>query len=172
MRHTISILVENEFGVLSRVAGLFSGRGFNIESLSVAVTLDPTVSRITLVTTGDDTVLEQITKQLNKLVSIIRVSDFKDTEHVERELVLIKVTADERTRAELMNIVNIFRGKVIDVSPQTYIVEITGNEEKIDAICQLLRPLGIVEIVRTGRVAMFRGTRTLAGGADEKEKVA
>jgi acetolactate synthase-1/3 small subunit len=172
MRHTISILVENEFGVLSRVAGLFSGRGFNIESLSVAVTLDPTVSRITLVTTGDDAVLEQITKQLNKLVSIIRVSDFKDTEHVERELVLIKVTADERTRAELMNIVNIFRGKVIDVSPQTYIVEITGNEEKIDAICQLLRPLGIVEIVRTGRVAMFRGTRTLAGGADSKEKVA
>ena len=172
MRHTISILLENEFGVLSRVAGLFSGRGFNIESLSVAVTLDPTVSRITLVTTGDDTVLEQITKQLNKLVSIIRVSDFKDTDHVERELVLSKVTADERTRAELMNIVNIFRGKVIDVSPQTYIVEITGNEEKIDAILQLLRPLGIVEIVRTGRVAMFRGTRTLAGGADEKEKVA
>jgi acetolactate synthase-1/3 small subunit len=173
MRHTISVLVENEFGVLARVAGLFSGRGFNIESLSVAETLDPTVSRITLVTTGDDTVLEQITKQLNKLVSIIRVSDFKDTEHVERELVLIKVTADERTRGELMNIVSIFRGKVIDVSPQSYIVEITGNQEKIDAILQLLRPLGIVEIVRTGRVAMFRGTRTLAAGAaDEKEKVA
>ncbi len=173
MRHTISVLVENEFGVLSRVAGLFSGRGFNIESLSVAETLDPSVSRITLVTTGDDTVLEQITKQLNKLVSIIRVSDFKDTEHVERELVLIKVTADERTRGELMNIVDIFRGKVIDVSPQTYIVEITGNHEKIDAILQLLRPLGIVEIVRTGRVAMFRGARTLAGGGtDEKENVA
>ena len=173
MRHTISVLVENEFGVLSRVAGLFSGRGFNIESLSVAETLDPTVSRITLVTTGDDTVLEQITKQLNKLVSIIRVSDFKDTEHVERELVLIKVTADEHTRGELMNIVSIFRGKVIDVSPQSYIVEITGNQEKIDAILQLLRPLGIVEIVRTGRVAMFRGTRTLAAdGTDEKEKVA
>src|SRR5947207_12156582 len=134
MRHIISILVENEFGVLARVAGLFSGRGFNIESLSVAETLDPTVSRITLVTTGDDAVLEQITKQLNKLVSIIRVSDFKDTEHVERELVLIKVTADERTRAELMNIVSIFRGKVIDVSPQTYIVDDTGNQEKNDAI--------------------------------------
>jgi acetolactate synthase I/III small subunit len=173
MRHTISVLVENEFGVLSRVAGLFSGRGFNIESLSVAETLDPTVSRITLVTTGDDAVLEQITKQLNKLVSIIRVSDFKDTEHVERELVLIKVTADERTRGELMNIVSIFRGKVIDVGPQSYIIEITGGQEKIDAILQLLSPLGIVEIVRTGRVAMFRGTRTLAtGGADEKEKVA
>jgi len=172
MRHTISVLVENEFGVLSRVAGLFSGRGFNIESLSVAETLDPTVSRITLVTTGDDAVLEQITKQLNKLVSIIRVSDFKDTEHVERELVLIKVTADERTRAELMNIVSIFRGKVIDVSPQTYIVEITGGQDKIDAILQLLQPIGIVEIVRTGRVAMFRGAGTLAGGAAEKEKVA
>jgi acetolactate synthase-1/3 small subunit len=165
-------LVENEFGVLSRVAGLFSGRGFNIESLSVAETLDPTVSRITLVTTGDDAVLEQIIKQLNKLVSIIRVSDFKDSEHVERELVLIKVTADERTRAELMNIVSIFRGKVIDVSPQTYIVEITGGQEKIDAILHLLQPIGIVEIVRTGRVAMFRGAGTLAGGAAEKEKVA
>ena len=173
MRHTISVLVENEFGVLSRVAGLFSGRGFNIESLSVAETLDPTVSRITLVTTGDDAVLEQITKQLNKLVSIIRVSDFKDTEHVERELVLIKVTADERTRGELMNIISIFRGKVIDVGPQSYIIEITGGQEKIDAILQLLKPLGIVEIVRTGRVAMFRGTRTLAAdGRDEKEKVA
>ncbi|TMA77939.1 MAG: acetolactate synthase small subunit [Deltaproteobacteria bacterium] len=173
MRHTISVLVENEFGVLSRVAGLFSGRGFNIESLSVAETLDATVSRITLVTTGDDTVLEQITKQLNKLVSIIRVSDFKDTEHVERELVLIKVTADGRTRGELMNIVDIFRGKVIDVSPHSYIVEITGNQEKIDAILELLKPLGIVEIVRTGRVAMFRGRRTLAGGGiDEKENVA
>jgi acetolactate synthase-1/3 small subunit len=172
MRHTISVLVENEFGVLARVAGLFSGRGFNIESLSVAETLDPTVSRITLVTTGDDTVLEQITKQLNKLVSIIRVSDFKGTEHVERELLLVKVTADERTRGELMNIINIFRGKVVDVGPSSYIIEITGSEEKIDAILQLLGPLGITEIVRTGRVAMFRGTRTITAEPDGKEKVA
>ncbi len=174
MRHTISVLVENEFGVLARVAGLFSGRGFNIESLSVAVTLDPTVSRITLVTTGDDGVLEQITKQLNKLVSVIRVSDFKGTEHVERELVLVKVTADERTRAELMNIVSIFRGKVIDVGPRSYIIEITGNEEKISAILELLRPLGITEIVRTGKVAMLRGTGTLTADLDveEEEKVA
>jgi len=173
MRHTISVLVENEFGVLARVAGLFSGRGFNIESLSVAETLDPTVSRITLVTTGDDAVLAQINKQLNKLVSVIRVSDFKDTEHVERELVLVKVTADEHTRAELMNIVSIFRGKVIDVSARSHIVEITGVEEKADAFLQLLKPLGIIEIVRTGRVAMFRGTRTLAaGGTEDKEKVA
>jgi len=165
MRHTIAVLVENEFGVLVRVAGLFSGRGFNIESLSVAETLDPTVSRITLVTTGDDAVLEQITKQLNKLVPVIRVSDFKDTEHVERELILIKVTADERTRGELMNIVSIFRGKVIDVGAQSYIVEVTGSEDKINAILQLLKPFGIGEIVRTGRVAMFRGTGTLAAGA-------
>jgi acetolactate synthase-1/3 small subunit len=172
MRHTISVLVENEFGVLARVAGLFSGRGFNIESLSVAETLDPTVSRITLVTTGDDTVLEQITKQLNKLVSIIRVSDFKDTEHVERELVLVKVTADERTRGELMSLVSIFRGKVIDVGRESYIIEITGGEDKISAILQLLQPFGITEIVRTGRVAMFRGTRTLAAGTDGKENVA
>jgi acetolactate synthase I/III small subunit len=173
MRHTISILVENEFGVLSRVAGLFSGRGFNIESLSVAETLDPTVSRITLVTTGDDAIVGQITKQLNKLVAIIRVSDFKDTDHVERELVLVKVTADERTRAELMNIVSIFRGKVIDVSARSYIVEITGGEDKIKAFLQLLTPLGIMEIVRTGRVATFRGERTLDGeSGDGKEKVA
>jgi acetolactate synthase-1/3 small subunit len=173
MRHTISVLVENEFGVLARVAGLFSGRGFNIESLSVAETLDASVSRITLVTTGDDAVVEQITKQLNKLVPVIRVSDFKDTEHVERELVLIKVRADEQSRGELMNIVNIFRGKVIDVGPQSYVIELTGNEDKINAILALLRPLGIMETVRTGRVAMFRGGRCLTtADAGEKEKVA
>jgi acetolactate synthase-1/3 small subunit len=173
MRHTISVLVENEFGVLARVAGMFSGRGFNIESLSVAETMDPTVSCITLVTAGDDTVLEQITKQLNKLVPVIRVNDFKDTKHVERELVLIKVTADERTRGELMHIVDIFRGKVIDVSPQSYLIEVTCTEDKISALLELLRPLGITEIVRTGRVAMLRGPRTLTAEAvDEKEKVA
>lgn len=173
MRHTISVLVENEFGVLARVAGMFSGRGFNIESLSVAETLDPTISRITLVTTGDDAVVAQITKQLNKLVSVIRVADFKDTPHVERELVLIKVTADERTRSELMNIVGIFRGKIIDVGSQSHIVEVTGQEDKIAAILELLKPLGITEIVRTGRVAMLRGTRTLTAlAADEKERVA
>ena len=172
MRHVISVLVENEFGVLARVAGLFSGRGFNIESLSVAETLDPTVSRITLVTTGDDTVLEQITKQLNKLVSIIRVSDFKDTEHVERELVLIKVKADERTRGELANIVDIFRAKIIDVSRETFIVEITGADDKVAALIELLRPLGILEIVRTGKVAMYRGTRLLAVDGTDKERAA
>ena len=161
MRHTISVLVENEFGVLARVAGLFSGRGFNIESLTVAETLDPTISRITLVTRGDDQVLEQIEKQLNKLVPVIKVIDFADSPHVEREMALVKVTADEKTRAEIMNIIDIFRGKVIDVGPRSYIVELTGDEEKIQAVLELLAPLGIKEIVRTGKVAMHRGVRLL-----------
>ena len=172
MRHTISVLVENEFGVLSRVAGLFSGRGFNIESLSVAETLDPTVSRITLVTCGEDQVLEQIEKQLNKLVCVIKVIDFVDTEHVERELVLIKVAADERTRGELMGIVGIFRAKIIDVSPTSYVVEITGTEDKVNALIELLKPIGIREIVRTGKVAMFRGTRLLTVETKDKERAA
>ncbi|MFN8626525.1 MAG: acetolactate synthase small subunit [Candidatus Binatia bacterium] len=171
MRHTISVLVENEFGVLARVAGLFSGRGFNIESLAVAETLDPTVSRITLVTRGDDQVLEQIEKQLNKLVSVIKVIDFADSPHVEREMALVKVTADEKTRAEVMNIVDIFRGKVIDVGPRSYIVELTGDEEKIQAVLDLLAPLGIREIVRTGKIAMHRGTNLLAT-QDGKDKAA
>ncbi|TMA45126.1 MAG: acetolactate synthase small subunit [Deltaproteobacteria bacterium] len=172
MRHTISVLVENEFGVLSRVAGLFSGRGFNIESLSVAETLDPTVSRITLVTCGEDQVLEQIEKQLNKLVCVIKVIDFVDTEHVERELVLIKVAADERTRGELMGIVGIFRAKIIDVSPTSYVVEITGTEDKVNALIELLKPIGIKEIVRTGKVAMFRGARLLTVETKDKERAA
>lgn len=171
MRHTISVLVENEFGVLARVAGLFSGRGFNIESLTVAETLDPTMSRITLVTRGDDRVIEQITKQLNKLVSVIKVIDFTQTNHVERELALVKVTANEKTRAEVMHIVDIFRGKVIDVSPRSYLIEVTGDEDKITAILDLLRPLGILEIARTGKVAMHRGVQLLGEPAD-KEKAA
>jgi acetolactate synthase-1/3 small subunit len=171
MRHTISVLVENEFGVLSRVAGLFSGRGFNIESLTVAETLDPTVSRITLVTRGDDQVLVQITKQLNKLVSVIKVLDFTETRHVERELALIKVTADEGTRSELMHIVDIFRCKVIDVSPQSYLIEVTGDDDKISALLELLQPLGIKEIARTGKVAMHRGMQLLSV-REGKEKVA
>ncbi len=171
MRHTISILVENEFGVLARIAGLFSGRGFNIESLTVAETLDPTVSRITLMTHGDDQVVEQIEKQLNKLISVIKVSDFGDSPHVEREMALIKVSADEKTRAEVMNIVDIFRGKVIDVGAQSYILEVTGDEGKIQALLELLRPLGIKEIVRTGKVAMHRGMRLL-DAREGKEKAA
>ena len=157
MRHTISVLVENEFGVLARVAGLFSGRGFNIESLSVAETLDPTISRLTLVTRGEDQVLEQIEKQLNKLVNVIRVTDFTGTEHVERELVLIKVKADERTRAELMHIVDIFRGKIIDVTRRSVIVEVTGTWEKVEAFERMVRPFGLVEMARTGEIAISRG---------------
>jgi len=171
MRHTISVLVENEFGVLARVAGLFSGRGFNIESLTVAETLEPKVSRITLVTRGDDQVVEQIEKQLNKLISVIKVTDFGDSAHVEREMALIKVAADEKSRAEIVNIVDIFRGKIIDVGPQSYVVEVTGGEEKIRAILELLGPLGTREIVRTGTVAMHRGMRVLRA-RDGKEKAA
>ncbi|OGP21965.1 MAG: acetolactate synthase small subunit [Deltaproteobacteria bacterium GWA2_55_10] len=159
MRHTISVLVCNEFGVLSRISGLFSGRGFNIESLSVAETLDPEISRMTIVTSGDDKVLEQINKQLNKLVNVIKVYDFTDEEHIERELALIKVNLTSETRAEIISIVDIFRAKVVDVSPRTYTIEITGDEEKIRAITELLRPFGIKEIVRTGRVAMARSPK-------------
>lgn len=162
MRHTISILVENEFGVLARVAGLFSGRGFNIDSLSVAKTLDASLSRITLVTEGDDQIVEQITKHLNKLICVIKVSDFQDTPHVEREMALIKVAADERTRGEILNIIDIFRAKVIDAGPRSFVIEVTGDEGKITAILDLLKPLGVKEIVRTGKVAVQRGLQTLS----------
>lgn len=164
MRHTISILVENEFGVLSRIAGLFSGRGFNIENLSVNETLDSTVSRITLQTRGDDAILEQITKQLNKLVSVIKVVDMSEAEHVERELALIKVVADSRTRAEVFNIVNAFRAKVIDVAPKECIIEITGDDDKINALLTVLKPIGVKEIARSGKTALFRGDRLLTVG--------
>ena len=168
MRHTISILVENEFGVLARVAGLFSGRGFNIDSLTVAKTLDPSLSRITLVTEGDDQIVEQITKQLNKLICVIKVSDFQDTSHVEREMALIKVAADERTRGEILNIINIFRAKVIDAGPRSFVIEVTGDEGKITAILDLLKPLGVKEIVRTGKVAVQRGLQTLSATSSDK----
>ncbi len=157
MRHTISVMVENEFGVLSRVAGLFSGRGFNIESLSVAETMDPSVSRMTLVTRGDDQIIEQILKQLNKLVSVIKVIDFTGVDTVERELVLVKVNAESETKAEVLRLVDIFRAQIVDVAPRAYTIEMTGGEGKINAFLQLLRPIGIREIVRTGRVAMARG---------------
>ncbi len=159
MRHTISVLVSNEFGVLSRIAGLFSGRGFNIESLSVAETLDPKISRMTIVTSGDDNVLEQVNKHLHKLISVIKVHDFTGEEHIERELALIKVSSNAGNRAEILSIVDIFRAKVVDVSPKTYTVEITGDEEKIGAIIELMRPFGLKEIVRTGRVAMARSLK-------------
>ena len=159
MQHTISVLVANKFGVLSRVSGLFSGRGFNIDSLSVAETQDPAVSRMTIVTRGDDRIVEQITKQLNKLIDVIKVSDLTDQKFVERELALIKVQATAGTRAELLGVVDIFRCKVVDVSPKTYTLEITGDVNKIQAIIEILKPLGIKEIVRTGRIAIARAGR-------------
>jgi acetolactate synthase-1/3 small subunit len=163
MQHTISVLVENEFGVLSRVASLFSGRGFNIESLSVAPTNEEGMSRMTIVTRGDEQILEQITKQLNKLIDVIKVIDFTDGSGVEREMALIKVTAEVESRAEVLRIVDIFRAKIIDVTPKSYTIEATGNPVKIDAILELLRPLGLKELVRTGSVAIGRGAKGWKG---------
>ncbi|HTW89927.1 MAG TPA: acetolactate synthase small subunit [Candidatus Binataceae bacterium] len=155
--HTISVLVENEFGVLARVAGLFSSRGYNIESLTVNEDpLDPTVSRIVLVTSGDEQILEQINKQLNKLVSVIKIADFNEVDILERELVMVRVAIDERTRSELDGIVNAFRAHVVDIGPRQVTVEVTGDEDKIKAFIALVRPLGIKEVVRSGKVAMTR----------------
>jgi acetolactate synthase-1/3 small subunit len=161
VRHVISVLVENEFGVLARVSGLFSGRGFNIESLCVAETLDPTISAMTIVTRGSEAILEQILKQLNKLINVIKVVDFEEVEHVSREMVLVKVNATERNREEVLRMAEIFRGRVIDVSPRTYTIEITGTEEKIKAFLTLVKPLGIKELVRTGQIAMIRGEKII-----------
>ena len=155
-KHIISLLVDNEPGVLSRVSGLFSGRGFNIESLCVAETLDPAVSRITLVTRGDDAIAEQIKKQLNKLINVIKVHDLTGTEYVGREMALIKVQAKADHRAEILRIVDIFRCKVVDVSPDHYTIEVTGTADKLGAILSLLRPMGVKEIARTGAIALGR----------------
>jgi acetolactate synthase-1/3 small subunit len=163
MQHTISVLVENEFGVLSRVASLFSGRGFNIDSVTVAPTNEDGMSRMTIVTRGDEQILEQITKQLNKLIDVIKVIDFTDGSGVEREMALIKVTAEDESRAEVLRIVDIFRAKIIDVTPKSYTIEATGNPVKIDAILDLLRPLGLKELVRTGAVAIGRGAKGWKG---------
>jgi len=156
MRHTISILVENKFGVLSRISGLFSGRGYNIESLSVGETIDPKVSVMTIVTTGDDWIVEQITKQLNKLIDVIKVVDMTELDHVEREMVLIKVAPRQEDKAEVLRLAEIFRGRIVDSSIKTYTIEITGDENKIAAIVELLRPMGIKEFVRTGKIAKAR----------------
>ncbi len=156
MRHTISVLVENKFGVLSRVSGLFSGRGYNIESLSVGETIDPQVSVMTIVTTGDDQIIEQITKQLNKLIDVIKVTDMKELEHVEREMVLVKVAPKQEDKAEVLSITEIFRGRIVDSSQKTYTIEITGDEKKIEAFIELVKPMGIKEFVRTGKVAIAR----------------
>ncbi len=164
MKHTISVLVENKFGVLSRISSLFSGRGFNIESLSVAETMDPTVSKMTIVTRGSDQIIEQVTKQLNKLVDVIKVNDLTQEKFIDREMVLVKVDTEQSLkRDEVLRIVEIFRCKVVDVSPKAYTIEVTGDEGKIKAIIDMLKPIGIKEIVRTGRVAMIRGSKSLGG---------
>ncbi len=156
MRHAISVLVDNEAGVLSRVVGLFSGRGFNIESLSVAPTMDPTKSKIVITTTGNDAVLEQIKKQLNKLINVIKVVDCTDKDYVEREMVIVKVRAEAETRAEVLRIADIFRAKVIDVSPASYTLSLTGDVRKLEGFIEILSPLGILDFIRTGTVVMER----------------
>jgi len=156
MRHTISILVENKFGVLTRVAGLFSGRGYNIDTLNVGPTQDPDTSRMTIVTRGDDATLEQIVKQLNKLVDVLKVQDFREDEYIDRELVLIKVSVDQKSRSEVMQITDIFRAKIVDVQSKTLTIEITGGENKVGKFLDLMKPFGIVELTRTGKVALPR----------------
>ncbi|RXA19336.1 acetolactate synthase small subunit [Methanosarcina sp. MSH10X1] len=159
MKHTLAVLVENKSGVLSRVSALFSRRGYNIDSLAVGVTEDPEISRMTIVVHGDDHVLEQVTKQLNKLVDVIKVSDIGGDETVERELALIKVAADASTRSEIIQIVDIFRARIVDVAPKSMTVEVTGDEAKIEAIEKLLRQFGIKEMARTGKIALVRGPK-------------
>jgi len=158
-RHTISLLVDNQPGVLSRIAGMFSGRGFNIESLCVAETVDPLVSRITLVTSGDELIVEQINKQLNKLVNVIKVQDLTGTNFVERETALIKVKASPAQKAEILRLVDIFKCKVVDVNTTSYIIEVTGTGEKLEALLKLLKPMGVKEIARTGTSALARNKK-------------
>ena len=156
MRHTISVLVENKFGVLTRVAGLFSGRGYNIDSLNVAPTHDATASRMTIVTSGDEATVEQIIKQLNKLPDVLKVQDFLNAEYVERELVLVKVAVDSKSRAEVMQITDIFRAKIVDVQPKSLTVEITGDEGKVEKFLELMKTFGVQELTRTGKAALPR----------------
>jgi len=161
MKHTLSVLVENKPGVLARVSGLFSRRGFNIDSLAVGVTENPEISRMTIVVEGDDRILEQVIKQLNKLIDVIKVSDIKPDSSIDRELALIKVEAGPKERPEVMQIADIFRARIIDVGTRTLVVEITGDVSKINAMTDLLRRFGIKEMVRTGKVSMLRGTKAV-----------
>ncbi len=156
MRHTLSVLVENRFGVLARVAGMFSGRGFNIDTLNSGPTNDPSVSHITIVVRGDDAVLEQVIKQLDKLVDVIKIEDFRDGEYVDRELVLLRVNADAKTRPEIVQLCEIFRAKVVDIQATNLVIEVTGHEAKIDKFLKMLAPFGLNGLARTGKVAMMR----------------
>ena len=156
MRHTLSVLVENRFGVLTRVAGMFSGRGFNIDTLNVAPTLDASMSRMTIVVRGDDKTLEQVVKQTEKLVDVIKVDDFRDDEFVDRELVLMRVNVNEKTRSEVLQICDVFRAKIVDVRLDKLVIEITGNEGKIAKFISLMEHFGVAEMTRTGKVALSR----------------
>ena len=156
MRHTISVVVQNRFGVLTRIAGLFSGRGFNIDTLNVGPTQNDKISRMTLVVVGNDQVLEQVVKQLNKLVDVLEVHDFKDGDVIDRELILLKVKASSSTRPEVMQICDIFRAKIVDVQSSSLAIEVTGDESKIDKFLALMKPFGILELSRTGRIALPR----------------
>jgi acetolactate synthase-1/3 small subunit len=161
MRHIISILIENEAGALSRVAGLFSARGYNIESLTVAPTQDPSLSRMTLVTSGSDEIIEQITKQLNKLIDVVKLIDISESSHIERELMMVKVRALNGAREEIKRLTDIFRGKIVDVTPSTFVIEITGEKSKVDAFLQSLAEESIIEVVRSGTSGILRGDRGL-----------
>lgn len=163
MKHTLSVLVENKPGVLTRIAGLFARRGFNIDSLAVGRTEDPAVSRMTIVVDGDERVIEQVTKQLHKLVDVIKLTDMTNDEYVDRELILIKVHADPSSRAEIMQIVDIFRARIVDIGRNSLIIECTGDAGKINAIESALRPFGVRELVRTGKIALARGAKQKNG---------
>jgi acetolactate synthase-1/3 small subunit len=161
MKHNIAVIVENKSGVLTRIAGLFSRRSFNIDSLSVGETDNPEYSRMTITVQGDRDVLEQVIKQLSKLINVIRVTELDPSESLERELAVIKVSVDRENRSEIMQIVNIFRARIIDVSQRSMVIEVTGDEVKVEAIIQLLRQFGIKELARTGKVSMLRGARVI-----------
>lgn len=167
-KHTLSVLVENHAGVLSRVAGLFSRRGFNIDSLAVGITEDPAVSRMTIVVDGDEYVVEQVGKQLNKLVDVIKIKQLDDHDSVSRELALIKVAANAGTRSEIMQIVEVFRAKIVDISKNTLTIEISGGLDKVAALEDMLKQFGIKEIVRTGMIALERGNKYIAAGENGK----
>jgi acetolactate synthase-1/3 small subunit len=156
MRHIISVLVENKFGVLTRVAGLFSGRGYNIDTLNVAPTHQANSSRMTIVTVGDDATVDQIVKQLNKLVNVLEVHDYRESEYIDRELALVRVAVNGKTRAEIMQMTDIFRAKIVDVQPKSLTIEITGNEGKLDKFLRLMDTFGVLDLTRTGKIALPR----------------
>jgi len=171
-KHTLSILVENRQGVLAKIASMIAAKGYNIDSLSVAETLDPSVSRMTVSLHGDEWVIEQAVKQLHRLIDVIKVVDLTDEEHVSREMVFIRVNAEPMNRAEILRISEIFRGRIVDVTPNTYTLEITGEGRKVSAVLELLHPFGIQEIVRSGILAIARGSKTLARREEGRLRVA